>query len=125
MVAINKVNANFHHKFEEFSNILNNKENGVIHRLEEYETTIETILEALNDEQDGVLPTLRDAESEISDMKLTTDMLTQQNATLQDQVFMLRGTVQVHDHQIDSTAKKVVSLTARSMAQNMMEIILP
>ena len=120
MVAINKVNTNFHHKFQELHNALNNKDDGIITRLNNCENALSDLDPILNDEEDGVLPRLREAESDIEIMKTQMDEVLESNRTLQDQVFMLSGTIQVHDHQIQSNEKKVTDLTKRSMANNIL-----
>ena len=118
MVAINKINTNFHLKFEAMNEHLYMGEHSFVKQIESAETTIVNISEVLNDEREGILPRMRDAESSLEDVQDRLEKLETKCASLQDQIVSLKGAAQVHDNQIHSTARKVIDLTARSMSCN-------
>ena len=111
MVAINKINTNFHHKFEALNNKLNDPKKGI-------QAQLNGIYDVLNDEEDGVLPRMRELESENTEVLRRLEVLEQSNEDLRDQVDLLRGTVQVLDKQQETMNKKVIDLTSRSMKNN-------
>ena len=113
MVAINKINTNFHHKFEALNNKLNDPKKGI-------QAQLNGIYEVLNDEEDGVLPRMRELESENTEVLRRLEILEQSNEDLRDQVDLLRGTVQVLDKQQETMNKKVIDLTSRSMKNNIL-----
>ena len=115
MVAINKMNTNFHHKFEDFNRQLNDGDSSIIKRLEICEETLQNHHDVYNDEQQGILPHLRDVESTISDLALRLETLEEQKAQITDELFALKGVMQVQDNKIMQMDKKIVDLTARNM----------
>ena len=125
MVAINKINTNFHLKFEELNKKLYTGDDAIVNRLSTCENSVislrktcESIQEALDDEQSGALPRLRDAETAISDLQERIDTLESQKVVMQDELFTLKGVVQVHDRKHTATDKRVIDLTAHSMKNN-------
>ena len=56
--------------------------------------------------------------SEVTDMKMRLFKLEEANAVMKDDIATLKGLTQVHEKSIRSTKVKVVDLTARSMANN-------
>ena len=93
MSAINKINTNFHIKLEE----INTK---------------------ISDEHQGLTPRLHDAEVCITELQTRMDNLEEANAQLKDEVMIPKGLVQVNDNKVGNLDKKVIDLTARSMANN-------
>ena len=93
MAAINKINTNFHYKFQ-------------------------VLTEQLTDEEDGVFPRLRDLESNYDEMANRVEALETINASLLDEVEVLKGLLHVQDTKIKSNTRKVVDLMPRSMANN-------
>ena len=118
MVAINKVNTNFHHKFEELKTTLHDKETGLVPRVQQCEKAIENIVDVLNDETEGVFPRLRNVEQIISDMRGQLDTIETTNVMMNDHISQLRGTAQVQEKQLNTLNRKVVDITKRSMANN-------
>ena len=118
MVAINKMNTNFHHKFEQLNNQLNAKDTGLIAKVTTCQQEIHDISEVLNDESDGVLPRMRDIEETLEVIQDRLDKIEDNSIEVQNDLVLLRGVVQVHERQITSSATKIVDLTARSMSQN-------
>ena len=93
MVAINKINTNFHHKFEDLK-------------------------KQLSDEEDSVLPRLQDVEQNYMDLLNRVDALENTNATLMDELEIVKGILQVQDNKIASNAKKTTDLMAHNMSKN-------
>ena len=117
MVAINKINTTFHHKFEEFNEQVN-YEGGMKSQLNQCKQAIINIQESLDDEQDGAFPRLRDTESQIADLQETVAHLEEKIASMQNDIVILRGAVQVQEKQTASNTNKLVDLTARNMSHN-------
>ena len=120
MVAINKINTSFHHKFEELNVQLNEPTNGIAKRITRCESSIKDILDTIENEETGLDPRIKDLEADITDMTTRVDDLEEANKILRDQVHMLCGTTQVHDKQISSNMNKIIDLTTRSMAKNIL-----
>ena len=120
MVAINKVNTNFHMKFEDMSKKLEKVKTSVDSKLQTFQEKLDSVNDVLNDEQDGVLPRLREAEDTITDFHDRIETLEEQHASLQDEIFMLRGIAQVNDRKLISLDDKVLKLTSRSMQNNIL-----
>ena len=118
MVAINKINTNFHHKFEELHKELNDPISGMGQKIKKCVERITDLEEALEDEQDGINPRLKDAELNIQDMQITMDSLGEELQNLQEQVVLLNGTAQTQDTQLWSITHKLVDITKRSMSNN-------
>ena len=60
---------------------------------------------------EGTLP-------KVSDLSNRVQTLERQNADLIDDLAVIKGILQVHDKSIENNKDKVVDLTARSMANN-------
>ena len=118
MCAINKMNTNFHLKFEELQNSNNITTQSLTKRLETYETNYENLHTAMNDEHDGILPRMRDAEASVTDLTTRIENLEEAHVVLPDQIALLSGTAQVHDRQVTTPHHKVTDLPARSMSKN-------
>ena len=118
MVAINKINTSFHHKFEELNVQLNEPTNGLVKRIMRCEDAIKDLKDMNENEETGLTPRIIDAETNISDIQTRMDTLEENNKMLVDQVHMLCGTVQVYDKRITANTTKVIDLTARSMSAN-------
>ena len=95
MAAINKINTNFHYKFEDL------KKN-------------------LTDKEDGVFPRLREVEATCDDLVSRIDDLESKNAALSDEVEILKGLLQVQDQKVARHESKIIDLTARSMSNNIL-----
>ena len=110
MVVINKINTNFHHKFDALSKLIMDDKDGILLKIT-----------AMQKVQEEVLVRLEDLESDKPTIKQLIDRidsLEQQNARLTDDLAVIKGLVQVHDNTIVSQNKKLVDLSARSMANN-------
>ena len=97
MVAINKMNTNFHHKFKELNNEINDPTAGMKAKLESYAANIKEIYESLEDEDEGAFPCIRQLEHDYEGMVDQIDKLESQLANVTDQLTMIRGTIVVHD----------------------------
>ena len=120
MVAINKINTNFHLKFEDLNRQLHEGEKAIIPRLESCEKLISNHIEVLNDEAEGILPRLRDAESAIEELQGQVETLQEQKTLLKDEIFTLKGFTQVHEKKMEQVESKVTNLTARNMKDNIL-----
>ena len=118
MVAINKINTNFHHKFQELHDQLNDPKGGICTRITACEEKVNEIHEAINDEDEGVLPCLRDAESSIVELQDLYDQVQEKLELMENNIVILRGAAQVQEKQITSNRSKITDLTARSMSHN-------
>ena len=117
MVAINKINTMFHHKFEDLNKQMNDP-GGVISMVKDCRSDLDTLHEVLNDESQGVLPRLRDVESTGADLSQRMEALEEKVSRLENDTTLVRGAVQVHETQLTSAMTKIVDLTARSMSKN-------
>ena len=115
MVAINKINANFHHKFEDLNKQLNDGDNGIVSRLNVVKQAIESHHEVLSDETDGILPRMRDVESAVAEIQSQMETLIEEKTAMQDELYILKGYTQIHDKHIDQAHSKITDLTARNM----------
>ena len=95
MVAINKINTTFQHKMK-------------------------TLTLTLTDEEDGVFPRLREVEADIDNFKERIDDLETENTALKDDVAILKGIVQVQQHQIAELQHQAIDAKARSMKNNIL-----
>ena len=93
MSAINKINMNFHHKFEDLSGKLKNI-------------------------KEDLTPRISSLESKVVSMQVRMDHLEENNTALKDELAVIKGLLQVNDNNVSSLSKKVIDLTARSMANN-------
>ena len=94
MSAINQINTTFHYKFS-------------------------SLQEQLIDETEGVFPRLCELEDNFAEMSERIEQLEEQNAALAEDVEVLKGLIQGHDTKISHNSSKIVDLTARSMANNL------
>ena len=110
MVAINKVNTNFHFKWEELQiQILDNK------------TTLTSKIESVGKTQEELQARVDDLEAataSIPGLLTQVSQLENKVETLSDDVATLKGLMQVQDRDIYEVKNKTVDLTARSMANN-------
>ena len=118
MVAINKINTNFHHKFKAVNKQLHEGEDAIVPQLKNCKSALEKCHKVLNNEQEGLLPRMRDAEASVEDLIQRVEKLETQSVELQDQIVCLKGATQVHDRKLNSMDNKITDLTARSMANN-------
>ena len=110
MAAINKINTNFHYKFDELQKVISNDEDGILSWL----TTVERLQEELTarvDDFEGQLP-------QVADLSATVSDLSQKLGMLQDDLETLKGFAQVQEKQIASNKSKLIDLTARNMSNN-------
>ena len=127
MAAINKVNTTFYHKLEEVQRKLSDQDTGLIPRLQKVEEWMEDSKVKIDQitEQQGAIEEL-DARLEgikgkiptWSDMQKQMDKLSVQNATLQDDVALLKGVLQTHDKKLLQDHESIVDLKKRSMQNN-------
>ena len=61
---------------------------------------------------------MNDAEENISDLQSRLDELEEANASLKDELTVLKGIMQVNDKKINNLDNRVIDLTARSMSNN-------
>ena len=120
MIAINKINTNFHHKFEDFNQKLSSGDLTLQNCIKNCQASIDDQHKVLNDEQDGVLPRLRDAESAISDLQSRVETLEEEKTNLLDEIYALKGYAQVQDKKLAAAEDKIIDLTARSMKNNIL-----
>ena len=110
MAAINKINTNFHYKFDSLNKVIMDDKEGILCRLKSSEKNIEE-LQARMDDFEQNLPVVKDLQDRVETLELA-------NARLMDDVAMIKGFQQVQDKQIDHNSKKIVDLTSCSMANN-------
>ena len=120
MVAINKINTSFHHKFEELNIKTFSAQNALEPRITDCETMLANHADVFNDEKEGVLPRLCDAKDDIVDLKARIENLEEEKAKMQDEIFALKGYIQVQDNKMHQIESKVIDLTARSMKNNIL-----
>ena len=117
MAAINKINTTFYHKFEDLSTVLTD-EDGIVPRI----TDIETKQEEHESRLDGLEEKQTLSKNDFTSLKqdLTTRIiaLENDNERLKNDVFHLKGIVQVQDKQLTTAHDKIVDLTARNMSNN-------
>ena len=131
MSAINTVNTNFHHKFDavqrdhttlalQFSEVLpkitelQTNMSEVQARVDDAEgriAGIEGLKQKMAQLEGGSLETIKNLKDKVT--RLETSF-----SQMNDEVFTLKGFVQVRDKQITTNKNKIVDLTARSMANN-------
>ena len=97
MVAINKIGVSV--------NSMNDK--------------LDSMYEALNDEEDGVFPRLRDCESVVNNYKDRIESLKETNELLKNDVSFLRGVVQVQERKIEGPSNQLLDSKAHSMKDNL------
>ena len=110
MVAINKINTNFHYKFDAIRKEMSDDKIGINPRIK-----------LLEQHQDEMLARIDDMESEkpkIEDLITRVADLEKQNARLSDDIEVLKGIVQVQEKQIKSSDAKITDLTVHSMGNN-------
>ena len=110
MVAINKINTNFHHKLDDMRK-----------ELADSSHTFKPRLDALQKEHKELLACVDDLESNyktVQNLITRIEDLESQNTCLADDVEILKGIVQVQDKQLKANNNKITDLTAHSMANN-------
>ena len=132
MVAINKINTNFHYKLEdmhrELSSALKNVCEVVIPKVTSLQKMCEE-LQARIDDMEGMLPDIKQVNNHLQkidneiqpglcDLQRRMELLERSQSQITDDVSTLKGFTQVQDKQITGLKSKVVDLTTRSMAQN-------
>ena len=110
MAAINKINTNFHYKFDDLKTQMTEDKVGIKPKL--------TSLTKLSEEMCARLDDCESQTSQIQGLKNRIDALERENQRLNDEVTILKGISQVHDKTISNNQKKFVDLTTRSMANN-------
>ena len=109
MSAINKINTTFHLKFEELTQTFQRDVTGVAARVTALETTTEELMARVDDMESNTAP---------ENVIIRLNSLEAENAQLRDELTIVKGLVQVQDKQIVTNKNKIVDLTARSMAKN-------
>ena len=109
MAAFNKINTNFHHKFESLTKQLT-EDSGIVPRLTAIEAAYEELL-ARVDDGEGELAKIAENKTSITKLEDTV-------AHLQDDIAVLKGFVQVQDCALTECKSRVIDLTARSMSNN-------
>ena len=128
MTAINKINTNFHYKFNAFTHQLAGSTSSILPRLEKFEQQQE-VLDARLDEVekshtetaatlDQITTPLQTYKEDIAKMEKRVEKLELTVSKLQDDLTITKGVLQVHDKSLMSNADKLVDLTARSMSNN-------
>ena len=110
MSAINKINTNFHHKFEALEKQVLTYNNSLISRIEAVEQADEEILARVDD--------LEGAVSKITTLETKIKTLEEIQMQMHDELAVIKGVVQVQDKVIHQNKMKVVDLMAQSMANN-------
>ena len=110
MAAINKINTNFHYKFDALKKDISDDTKGIMPHLKKLEKQQEE-LQARMDDWESNIPVVTDLRQRIQDLEA-------QNCKLQDDVETLKGYIQVQEKAINSNQKKITDLTSRSMANN-------
>ena len=118
MSAINKINTNFHIKFEELNEKITDEQQGILPRLIDIEANITDLKEKLTDEHQGILQRLIDAEAGVADLQERMDNLEETNTSLKDEMPVIKGLLQANDNRVSNIDRKVVDLTMRSMSNN-------
>ena len=112
MSAINKVNTNFHIKLEQIQL-----------EMQKDRTSTNSKISALENLCQEMQARLDDNEVAASDIAGLTDRiaeLEETNANMMDDISILKGLAQVHDKAITVNKSKIIDLTARSMANNIL-----
>ena len=115
MAAINKINTNFtnfYHRFDALKKQLTDNSTSLSSRVDVVEK-FEEEYGARIDELESLIPSVTDARTRLTKNELAT-------GKLQDDGTMIKGLLQVHEKKISICADKVVDLTARSMANNIL-----
>ena len=107
MVAINTINTNFHHKVES----LHNQITGVVTPKIEAVENAYVELAARVDDLEQNQPSHKELLDKIGTLESTC-------VNLKDDVALIKGIIQVQDKQIKTQGSKLVDLTTRSMAKN-------
>ena len=110
MSAINKVNTTFHYKFDELHTILKDEKDGLVPKVKTIVKDVQE-LQARVDDMEGYTASLQMYKKKTETLEGLVNKLT-------DDVTLLKGLVQVQEMSIKENKKKVVDLTARSMANN-------
>ena len=118
MVAINKINTNFHHKFDEMNEKLFTAPDALEKRLSTCEKAVLECKDILEDETEGLVPRFKDVEDNIEDLRGRMDILEEEKSAMLDEIYTLKGFSQVYDKKLGQIDSKVVDLTARSMQNN-------
>ena len=110
MAAINSINANFHLKCEALQREMKDKVDTLTPRVKLAEKTCNEVLAHVND-LEGSIPKVVELNTKIA-------ILEKQNSQIVDELTVVKGILLVHDKNINTNKDKVVDLTARSMANN-------
>ena len=120
MMAINKINSSFHHKFEDLLKKLTIVERSFDSKVSNLQTEVSELQNLFDDKEKGITPRMHDVEIEVSGILTRVDNLEEKVATMQNEMAILKGTVQVHEKQLTSNAAKITDLTFCSMANNVL-----
>ena len=118
MLAINKINTNFHLKFDKLNEKISDEQQKILPRLIDAEANITELKEKLTDEHQGILPRLIDAETGVAELQERMDNLEETNTSLKDKMAVIRGLLQANDNHVNNIDRKVVDLTMCSMSNN-------
>ena len=134
MAAINKINTNFHYKFEALSKTLcqdmarhTRSVNAEVNKLQR----LQRETKARVDDIESNLPNMIHTTQEIQKLNDQThptilalqrkiDLLESNQGRMNDDIAVLKGFSQAQEKHITENKKKITTLTARSMAQNIM-----
>ena len=135
MSAINKINTNFHYKFDAWKKQMTDDVQGVFPRLTSLESTNEEILARVDDvekevasnteawkttaqQQEKFESAMSKIPEEHTQLKSKIEKLETLMSNMCDELSVVKGFVQTQDKALKTTKEKVVDLTARSMSNN-------
>ena len=110
MAAINKINTNFHYKFDALNRLITDGKSGILMRVKALEKDHEELTARLDDLEND-----RPAYKGLCEW---IAKLEKSSSNIQDDIAVLKGFTEVHDKAIHSSQCKIVNLTSRSMADN-------
>ena len=133
MATINKINTNFHFKFEDLHKELESTIKGVCNyvlpKVISLEKTCEEMQARLED-MEGAIPEFKevniklqkidDITPKLENLQRCVALVESSQEAIKDSLATVKGFVQVLDKQSHSNKAKIVDLTARSMAQNVL-----
>ena len=113
MAAINKVNTNFHLQLETIQKQMTEDKEELHSKLKKIDSVQKEVTE-----MSARLDDLERDRPSYTDLLTRMQTLETQSIRVADDVEILKGYIQTQEKQIDQNKKKIVNLTARSMANN-------
>ena len=110
MPSMNKINTNFHHRFESLSKQMGNEKEGLIGRITLTEHFLAEIQARMDDVEERTAATPQ--------YNIKVSVLEERVQKLSDDVATIKGLLQVQDTELKMCKNKIVDLTARSMSNN-------